>query len=141
MYGKLCPYHLHSLAKMVKKKLSSCFSGPFKIVKRIGSVAYRLELPPTATIHPVFHVSQLKKSLGAAEPCLQLPLHLDAMLEWIVEPEQVLEESSLPTGRQELLIQWKGLPITKASWEYVSAFNLEDKVYLDPWGIDKPPIK
>jgi hypothetical protein len=57
----------------VKGKLSPCFIGPFLILKRVGEVAYQLELPDhLADVHDVFHVSQLKKCLMVTEE--QLPL-------------------------------------------------------------------
>ncbi|WMV14973.1 hypothetical protein MTR67_008358 [Solanum verrucosum] len=47
-----------------KGKLSPRYIGPYLIVKRIGSVAYELELPQElATVHPVFHISMLKKCM------------------------------------------------------------------------------
>jgi hypothetical protein len=49
----------------VKGKLSPRFIGPFKILERVGEVAYRLELPvQLADVHDVFHISQLKKGFG-----------------------------------------------------------------------------
>ncbi|WMV30230.1 hypothetical protein MTR67_023615 [Solanum verrucosum] len=46
-------------------KLSPQYIGPYRISKRIGNVAYRLELPQDlATVHPVFHISMLKKCIG-----------------------------------------------------------------------------
>jgi hypothetical protein len=46
----------------VKGMLSPRYVGPYPIVKRIGKVAYKLKLPPElAGVHPVFHVSQLRK--------------------------------------------------------------------------------
>ncbi|WMV25215.1 hypothetical protein MTR67_018600 [Solanum verrucosum] len=48
-----------------KWKLSPPYIGPYKISKRIGNVAYELELPQElAAIHPVFHISMLKKCMG-----------------------------------------------------------------------------
>ena len=43
-------------------KLSSSFIGPFEILERVGTVAYRLALPPSmSSVHEVFHVSMLQK--------------------------------------------------------------------------------
>jgi hypothetical protein len=48
----------------VKGKLSPRFMGPFKILERVGEVAYRLELPnQLSDVHDVFHIYQLKKGL------------------------------------------------------------------------------
>ena len=43
-------------------KLSSRFIGPFKILERVGTIAYQLALPPSMSgVHEVFHVSMLQK--------------------------------------------------------------------------------
>ena len=42
-------------------KISQRFYGLFRVLERIGKIAHRLELPPTALLHPIFHVSQLKR--------------------------------------------------------------------------------
>ncbi|WMV39425.1 hypothetical protein MTR67_032810 [Solanum verrucosum] len=48
-----------------KGKLSLRYIGPYRIAKRIDNVAYELELPQElAAVHPVFHISMLKKCLG-----------------------------------------------------------------------------
>jgi hypothetical protein len=42
----------------VKGKLSPCYIGPFPILEKCGTVAYKLELPPSlAGVHDIFHVS------------------------------------------------------------------------------------
>jgi hypothetical protein len=50
----------------VKRQLSPRYIGPFPILGRCGTMAYKLELPPSlAGVHDIFHVSQLKKCLKA----------------------------------------------------------------------------
>ena len=45
-----------------RRKLSPRFIGPFEILERLGTVAYRLALPPSmSVVHEVFHVSMLRK--------------------------------------------------------------------------------
>jgi len=60
VYPKLQPYKQLSLKDRVSQKLAKRFYGPFRILKRIGTVGYELELPPSACIHPVFHVHSSK---------------------------------------------------------------------------------
>jgi hypothetical protein len=62
VFLKLQPYVQTSLARKANNKLSFKFFGPFKILQKIGQVAFKLDLPPQAVVNPVFHVSQLKSS-------------------------------------------------------------------------------
>ncbi|GJW45214.1 putative reverse transcriptase domain-containing protein [Tanacetum coccineum] len=70
-----------------KGKLAPRFVGPFKIIEKVGPVAYRLDLPKELNgVHDTFHVSNLKKCL--ADPTLQVPLdeiRVDAKLNFVEE--------------------------------------------------------
>lgn len=64
VYVKLRPYRQTSLAGSTFHKLSKRYYGPFQITELIGTVAYRLALPPSSKIHNVFHCSILKPHHG-----------------------------------------------------------------------------
>lgn len=91
VYLKLHPYRQHSLVKRPSHKLSPRFYGPFQISARIGKVAYRLALPPHCKIHPVFHVSSLKKRIGSATPLSPTLPQFDDHGEVIWTPARVLD--------------------------------------------------
>nr|GEU69831.1 ribonuclease H-like domain containing protein [Tanacetum cinerariifolium] len=65
---KIQLYRQKSLAKRRYEKLSPRFFGPYRVKCAIGSVAYKLELPDDAKIHPVFHVFMLKPVHGSFSP-------------------------------------------------------------------------
>jgi hypothetical protein len=65
VYLKLQPYVQVSVARQGSRKLAFRYYGPFQIVKKFCTVAYKLLLPSQSQIHPVIHVSQLKKAVGA----------------------------------------------------------------------------
>jgi len=116
-------------------KLGPKFFGPFKVLERIGEVAYRLALPAGARIHDVFHVGLLKQFYG--EPPSQTPsLPLIQHGQVVVEPDNVLR-SRLARGKRELLVRWKGAPAAETSWvelddfrEQFPDFQLEDELLL-----------
>lgn len=89
VYVKLQPYVQTSLASRSSNKLAFRFFGPFKVVARVGDVAYRLELPKDSLIHPVFHVSQLKLAITSNDVvCSELP---DPSMYFQV-PQEVLDK-------------------------------------------------
>jgi len=147
VFLKLHPYRQQSVVRRVCKKLASRYYGPYQIAERIGAVAYKLKLPTQARIHPVFHVSLLKKKIGdEVVESIELP-PMSAAGEMLIEPEAVLDTRWIKKGSrfvEEILVKWKHLQNDDATWEDAVALrerfqnlNLEDKVPLKEGGIDK----
>lgn len=88
---KIQPYRQHNLAKRRFEKLSPRFFGPYRIKRVIGPVAYELELPLDAKIHPVFHVSMLKPVPGSFSPTTIAPLPITKDWEFDVQPTSIID--------------------------------------------------
>ena len=57
LFLRLQPYKQSSLKVSGIEKLKPCFYGPYRVLRRIGEVAYEIEFPENSKIHNVFHVS------------------------------------------------------------------------------------
>lgn len=114
------PYVQMTVAKCSCQKLSFRYFGPYKVLARVGAVAYKLELPPGILICPVVHVSLLKKALKPDTPVsADLPLQCVADSSG-VQPEAILRRQLVKRGKAavpHVLMQWTGLPTSLVTWE------------------------
>jgi hypothetical protein len=123
-----------SLDPRAKRKLGPRYAGPFIIVERIGTMAYRLQLPEGARIHDVFHVGLLKPYRGAP-PVATPPLPPTAEGRLLPSPAKVLR-AQLRRDVWHLLVQWEGLSEEEATWEpreefqqHYPDYQLEDELF------------
>ncbi|KAD3642175.1 hypothetical protein E3N88_31399 [Mikania micrantha] len=105
-----------------KGKLAPRYVGPFKIIERIGKVAYKLELPEElSNIHPTFHVSNLKKCL--ADENLQIPLdevHIDETMRFVEKPVEIMDRGEKRLKRSRIpivLVRWESKRGPELIWE------------------------
>ena len=90
------------------------------MLKLVGQVAYQLALPNTSKLHPVFHVSCLKKVIGAK---CQIQTNLPKLAKegsiWL-QPKAVLDQREHRLHQRtinEVLFQWKYMTSVDATWE------------------------
>ena len=103
-------------------KLSPRFIGPFETLERIGTVAYRLALPPSMTgVHEVFHVSMLQKYTPD-------PAHVMDWRQIEVDTDEIFEEGPvcIVDSRDQVLrrktvrlvkVLWRHYGVEKSTWE------------------------
>ncbi|GKC80117.1 hypothetical protein Tco_1130891, partial [Tanacetum coccineum] len=108
-------------------KLNPRCVGPFKVLEKVGDVAYKLELPKELSrVHNTFHVSNLKKC-HADEP-LVVPLdglHFDKKLHFVEEPVEIMDCEVKRLKRSRILlvkVRWNSKRGPEFTWEREDQF-------------------
>jgi hypothetical protein len=119
VYLKIQPYRQLSISGGGNQKLNPKFYGSYEVLQKVGKVAYKLNLPPESTIHPIFHVSQLKKQLGRRnETSPTLPwVGVDGNLK--IEPAAIKGRRLIKRrneGIAQVLIKWSNLSDEDSTW-------------------------
>ena len=122
------PENSQSLKTGSVPKLSPRFCGPFKILKKVGPVAYKLELPATSKVHPVFHVSRLRRRLYNEDNVVDHGVLVEYTEPPVQphEPEKILDYHDLRTRnhvRRQVLVKWKDRPNEGSTWENISTLK------------------
>jgi hypothetical protein len=107
--------------KRPSNKLDHKKLGLFKIDKKVGPVNYKLKLPNTMRIHPIFHISLLEPAPDGAPDALYTeaePINPNA----IYEVEKILDYKYI-RGTLYYLIKWEGYPDSENIWELVKNLN------------------
>jgi hypothetical protein len=120
VFLRLQPYKQTSLKAKHCQKLAPKFYGLYTVLKCVGQVAYQLALPSQSKLHPIFHVSCLKKVI---ETRCQIQTNLPELAEegsiWL-QPEAVLDHHERHLRQRtikEVLVQWKDTTPEDATWE------------------------
>ncbi|GJX10285.1 retrotransposon protein, putative, ty3-gypsy subclass [Tanacetum coccineum] len=103
-------------------KLNPCYIGPFKILGKVGTLAYRLELPEQLSrVHSTFHVSNLKKCFVDEPLDISLDeIQIDDKLNFIEEPVEIkdLEVKRLKQSRILIMkVYWNSIRGSEFTWE------------------------
>lgn len=125
VFLKLQPYRQKTVATRRSQKLNSRYYGPYLILEKVGEVAYCLELPATAHIHLVFHVSLLKRALSPTIEATPIPaaFGFDSAPHTIA----IVSRRMVRRGRKpvtQVLIQWSNGTPEGATWEFLYDIKL-----------------
>ncbi|GJR85899.1 putative reverse transcriptase domain-containing protein [Tanacetum coccineum] len=131
-------------------KLNPRYVGPFKVLEKVGSVAYKLKLPQELSrVHNIFHVSNFKKCYSNEPLAVPLEgLHVDDKLYFMEEPIEIMDQEVKRLKQSRILIfkvRWNSRRGPEFTWEREDQFqkkypHLFSKLYfvcssaLEPWG-------
>lgn len=142
----LQPYRQSFVANCTSYKLAKRYYGPFRVLERIGSVVYKLELPVGSKIYLVFHISLLKPYVGDSH----VNIHSLPPISVNNKPLSSLiaicvECSVLKQGKElhQVLVQWSDCAPENSTWEAYDEFcklypelHFGDKVNFQGMGND-----
>lgn len=120
---KLVPYKQRSIQWRSNTKLSPKYYGPFQVLNTIGKASYKLQLPLSAKIHDVFHVSQLKSFKGVVLATVDIPTWLTSdKVPLLIITKRMRDVNNV--AKIEYLVHWQGQSADQATWE-------DDAVFLE----------
>ena len=126
----------HSLQAHHCQKLSPRYFNPFQVLAKIGPVAYKLALPSYVRIHDIFHVSVLKKKVGAGSLQAHNPTRITYQGHLMMEPIAVLDRCLVKRGRvaaTQVLVQWSNSFPENFTWEFLQYLQKQFPNFY-PWG-------
>ncbi|KAJ8771147.1 hypothetical protein K2173_023472 [Erythroxylum novogranatense] len=103
-------------------KLNPRYIGPFEILESVGNVSYRLALPPhLSSVHPVFHISMLRKYIPDPSHILQTPeVNIVEDLSYEETPVAIIDRHIRKLWNKDIpmiKVQWKNQRIEECTWE------------------------
>ena len=107
---------------MATWKLQASFIGPYTIIRKVSPVAYKLELPANFKIHPVFHISLLKRFREDEEQVhsKEAPPVPEIVGEDVEYEVETILDKWIVRRQVQYLVKWEGYPYYEASWEPLS---------------------
>ncbi|XP_039003082.1 uncharacterized protein LOC120129711 [Hibiscus syriacus] len=139
LYGykpPIMPYRQTSLTLRRNLKLAAKYYGLYKIIEKIGAVAYKLHLPESSRLHPVFHVSLLKKFIEDSSKAVTDPPAIEDDGQLRIKPLKVVGRRIVNRNGKpitQLLIRWENLDEANDTWEDYSVLQGQFSMF-DPWG-------
>lgn len=119
-------------------KLNEKYVGPFKILERTSEVNYKLDLPGLMQVHPVFHISKLKRYKESPRKFgdrdtgpFSDKVIVDPDEEWIVE--RILDQGVNDDDKQVVLCHWKGFADSDDTWESADYIKKQFPETMKKW--------
>ena len=111
------------------------FCGPFKILKCVGSLAYKMELLANSHVHHVFHVIRLRQCLLQEDNIVDQDVLVDFIEPPTLphEPETIIDSHDLHTRHHvhhQVLVKWKDHLEEGSTWENVSTLKKQFPTFV-----------